>query len=413
MGLIDRLCDAETWERFYSFKTSLCCSRKLERELRTFIDDRAYIPVCQRIVAGTAFPLPTKTIISKQYSQKKRIVYTYPKDENTVLKLLTHLMLRKYDGLFSKGLFSFRPNRTAKDAVASLRRVKGIGDMYAYKVDVSNYFNSIDVERFLPVLRNAIEDDPELFSFLSALLAETHVLDGGAAIEERKGIMAGTPLAAFYANLFLADLDRIFADIGAPYARYSDDIIVFGCSEEEVCLHADRIRAFLNEKGLEVNPDKEEYFSPESGWTFLGFHSYGDAIDIAPVSVEKIKKKMRRKTRALKRWQDRNGLEGEKAAKAFIRIFNRKLFENPSDNELTWTYWFFPVITTADSLRVIDRYAQDCIRYLMSGKRSKSRFGVRYEDMKALGYRSLVHAYYDHSEEERERRGRTRSDCGE
>ena len=109
---------------------------------------------------------------------------------------------------------------------------------------------------------------------------------------------------------------------------------------------------------------------------------------------------------ALARWRDRNGLDGEKAAKAFIRVFNRKLFENPVDNDLTWTYWFFPVINTADSLRTIDRYAQDCVRFLVSGKRTKARFNVRYEDMKALGLRSLVHTYYDYSDEERARRSK-------
>ena len=134
-------------------------------------------------------------------------------------------------------------------------------------------------------------------------------------------------------------------------------------------------------------------------------------MDVAPASVKKLKAKMRRKSRALARWRDRNGLEGEKAARAFIRIFDRKLFENPIDNELTWTYWFFPVITTAKSLNEIDRYAQDCVRFLMSGKRTKARFLVRYEDMKALGLRSLVHAYYDFSDEEHERRGRKTQNC--
>ena len=42
----------------------------------------------------------------------------------------------------------------------------------------------------------------------------------------------------------------------------------------------------------------------------------------------------------------------------------------------------------------IDRYAQDCLRVLMSGQRTKGRFNVRYEDLKKLGYRSLVHEYY-------------------
>ena len=410
MSLLDSIRDVNTWERFYEYKTSLACPKALEKKLRDYIDRREFIPVCEDISAGKPFPLPERKVISKLYTKKKRIVYTYPERENMVLKLLTYLMLRKYDGIFPDNLYSFRPERTAKSALVALRRTKNIGELYSYKVDVSDYFNSIDVDLLLPMLDETLKDDTELFRFLSALLKEERVLDRGLVVTEKKGIMAGTPIAAFYANLFLKDLDALFLEKNIPYARYSDDIIIFAKMSWETEELAALVRAFLKERGLAVNPDKECFSSPDEGWTFLGFHCRGNVIDIAPVSVEKLKKKMRRKTRALMRWSRRNGIEGEKAAKAFIRVFNRKLFENPIDNELTWTYWFFPVINTADSLNEIDRYAQECIRYLISGKHTKARFNVRYEDIKALGYKSLVHAYYAHTEEERNRRGRSDPD---
>ena len=406
MSLLDRLSDEGVWERFFEYRTSLVCAESFKKELRGFIDRKEYLPVCDEIRSGEGFPLPKKAVISKQYSQKKRTVFTYPQRENTVLKLLTWLMLRAYDGLFSPNLFSFRPGRTAKDALVSLLRVPGLSEMYSYKVDVSDYFNSVDIGILLPMLEEALSDDPALYIFLRGLLSEPRVIDKGNIIEERKGIMAGTPTASFLANLYLSGLDRQFYDAGVPYARYSDDIILFAKTREECGEQAGRIRAFLAEKGLSVNPAKEEFSSPDEGFTFLGFRCRAGIVDVAPASVKKLKAKMRRKSRALARWRDRNGLEGEKAAKAFIRIFNRKLFENPSDSELTWTYWFFPVINTSESLRVIDRYAQDCVRFLMSGKRTKARFLVRYEDMKALGLKSLVHAYYDFSEAEHERRSR-------
>ena len=151
---------------------------------------------------------------------------------------------------------------------------------------------------------------------------------------------------------------------------------------------------YLSENGLSVNPKKESRFSPGESWIFLGFQFSPDGIDVAPVSVEKIKAKMRRKTRALKRWSDRKSQSGTNAAKVFIRTFNRKLFENPIDHELTWARWYFPMLTTADSLRIIDQYAQSCIRYLATGTRSKASYNFRYEEMKQLGYISLVNRYY-------------------
>ncbi|MGI6265067.1 MAG: hypothetical protein ACOYJY_06350 [Acutalibacteraceae bacterium] len=155
----------------------------------------------------------------------------------------------------------------------------------------------------------------------------------------------------------------------------------------------------LDAHSLEVNPAKENFGDPKDGFVFLGFACAGDKVDIAPATVKKLKQKMRRKRDALARWQQRNGFVGEKAAKAFVRIFNAKLLESPRDNELSWSHWFFPVINTTESLHAIDLYAQDCLRYLISKKHTKVRFNVRYADLKALGYRSLVNAYYDHMAE--------------
>ena len=394
MTLLDGLSAPEIWEAFYAYKTGLICPRDEAARLRGFIDRREYLPVCRRIEAGEPFPLPRRAVISKLHSGKKRVVYTYPEPENTVLKLLTWMLLRQFDGLFAPGLWSFRPGRTAKDAIRSLLGSPGIRRMWAYKTDVSNYFNSIDLDRFLPLLEEALEEEPELYAFLRGLLTEPEVLDGTRRLREQKGIMAGTPLSAFYANLFLRDLDWAFAEDGLPYARYSDDIILFAASEAELQRRAERLRAALAEKGLSLNPAKEEIFAPEEGWVFLGFRCAGGIVDVAPATLDKLKAKMRRKTRALARWRDRTGHSGEQAAAAFIRVFNRKLLDSPTDRELSWSCWFFSVINTAESLRIIDRYAQDCLRSLISGKRTKARFNVRYEDLKALGYRSLVHEYY-------------------
>lgn len=395
MPLLDFISMKVVWNRFYEYKMSLACPKDFSDFLEKFIEEERYVPACERIQKGERFPLPEKSVISKMSSEKKRIVYTYPEEENTVLKLITWLMLREYDEIFSRGLYSFRPGRTAKDAVRYLLRHKEIRGMYAYKVDIHDYFNSISVERLLPMLRKVLAQDDSLYEFLAALLLEPFILDRGRQIAERKGIMAGTPVSSFYANLYLAELDEHFAAEKVVYARYSDDIIVFAPSEEELREHVSYIKDMLDDRGLEVNPAKENYYAPGEGFTFLGFWCEGDTVDIAPATMKKLKKKMKRKRDSLARWAKRNGVEGSKAAKAFIRMFNRKLLESSGDNELCWSRWFFPVISTTKSLHAIDLYAQDCVRFLVSGRHTKARYNVRYDDIKGLGYRSLVHEYYN------------------
>ena len=111
MTLLDALSRPELWEAFYQYKTGLVCAKAEEKSLRSYLDRRAYEPVCAAIRGGEALPLPRRAVISKLHSGKKRVVYVYPEPQNTVFKLLTWLLLRRYDSLFSAGRPLFVPSR--------------------------------------------------------------------------------------------------------------------------------------------------------------------------------------------------------------------------------------------------------------------------------------------------------------
>lgn len=401
MDILTALENRQCWISFLEYrKDSFRLTEEEEQELRAFIETESYLPIVEKIRRGEPFPHPKKAAISKKSTSKKRIVYIYPWKENLVLKLLTHLLLRRYDHLFCPNLYSFRAGHGVKEAIGYLASRPDISAMYTYKADISNYFNSIPVARLLPGLEEALSEDPEVFRFLSQLLQDPLVLDNGVLHPEEKGIMAGCPVSTFLANLYLSELDRLFLNNDWLYARYSDDIIIFAPTREQLEQRVGCIHEFLGRSGLVINPDKEDRTQPGEKWVFLGVSYDKGTLDVAPVSVDKIKAKMRRKMRALQRWADRKNISGVNAAKAFIRVFNSKLFENPISNDLTWARWFFPLINTDASLHVIDRYAQQCIRYLATGKHTKASYNFRYEDMKRLGYVSLVNRYYRHKQEE-------------
>lgn len=397
MEILTALSDSTQWQMYLEYKKS-CGNlpRREEKELLQFIAEEQYLPIVRQIDKGFPFPPPRRSAISKMHSERKRIVYTFPPAENWVLKIMTHLLLRKFDHLFSPGLYSFRAGRSVRDALNRLSQTPAIAAMWCYKVDIQNYFGSIPIDRLLPMVEVALSNEPELCRFLTALLRDPTADDRGTLIEDNKGIMAGTPISTFFANLYLSDLDAHFNQSGRLYARYSDDIIIFAESKEQLDRDINYIRQTLDQSGLSVNPEKESITAPGEKWVFLGFSYQNGIVDIAPASLDKLKAKMRRKTRSLMRWKLRKKASGERAARAFIKTFNRKLFETTPEHDLTWARWYFPMINTTASLSVIDHYAQDCIRYLATGKRSKAAYNFRYEQMKQLGYRSLVHCYYTH-----------------
>lgn len=396
MSILHSLAQRETWETFHECKVNDGHLSPVElRELKRFIEREKFRPVIEKLLAGGTFSYPVKREISKIGKQKKRVVYVFKRDENMVLKLLTHLLVRKYDHLFSPNLYSFRVNSGVKRAIRKITTYPNIDRYYSYKIDISNYFNSIDVDRMLSILDSVLEADRELYTFVEKLLRNPFAKSGNSIIEEPKGVMAGTPIAVFLSNLYLTTLDRCFdGRDDVIYCRYSDDIIVFAKDEEVLNEAKEIIFKYIRERKLEVNREKEITTLPGEEWTFLGFSYHNGIIDISPISKEKLKGKMRRKARALIRWKNRKGKEDNMAVRAFIKRFNKKLYDSNDPNETNWSRWYFPLINTDTSLKELDAYMQDCLRYTASETHTKARFNYRYEQMKALGYRSLVNEWY-------------------
>lgn len=398
MGILERILQKEEWDDFFKSKLELGhLSKKEADDLGTFIKNGEYAELALKILNGGTFSPAGKTLLNKAKNGKKRTVYTYNREENYILKLITHL-LHEYDYIFAPNLYSFRKEYGVKNAARNILKIKDLSDYYVYKLDISNYFNSVDIDKLLPELKSVLKNDTALYTFIASLLQFPYAVYDGEPVYESRGIMAGVPISSFLANLYLSSLDHYFYNEDVLYIRYSDDILVFSKSYDELQKHKAYIKNSLEMHGLSVNEKKECLSHPHEEWTFLGF-SYKDGIlDVSSVSVEKLKHKMRRKSRALKRWADRNNVEPSKAAAVFIRKFNEKFFNNPDENDLTWSRWFFPVINTDRSLHNIDLYMQDCIRYIATGKRNKSRFNFSYSDMKKSGYISLVNEYYKNSE---------------
>lgn len=396
MSLLDILSDEKVWIDFYEQKVDPAYFRIADaQQLFQYVRQKRYLPVLEKIRSGERLALPQKKRIAKADSSKKRIVYFLPEDEAMVLKLLTWLMIRKYDSFFSDNLYSFRSGYGVKHALKKILDNPESSQYYSYKLDVRNYFNSIDVDLLLPILKELMSDDRPLYEFLARQLSDQQVIDEGELIEEKKGVMAGMPYAVFLANVFLTPMDRWFEQMpGVVYCRYSDDIVIFSKDKDTLNKAKESLHGFLCEFNLDINTDKEIETRPGESWTFLGFECDGKTIDVSKVSVQKLKSKMKRKAKALRRWAEVNGKDGWMAARAFIKHFNKKLYTSESNSEVNWSWWYFPLITTDRSLKRIDSYMQDCVRYIATGKRTKSRFDFRYDQMKELGMISLVNKWY-------------------
>ena len=324
---------------------------------------------------------------------KKRVVYSFAPDEMVILKLIA-FKLYDYDACFSPNCYAFRRGIKASDAIFRVRRAIGDRRMWAYKLDIHDYFNSISIDILLPMLKEMLADDQPLYYFFEKMLTDNRVEYNGTTILEQHGVMAGTPTAPFLADVYLKEVDRHFHDAQVVYARYSDDIILFAPDRETLMEYKREMTGFLRAYQLEVNPAKERIYSPDEAYEFLGFKCHANDIDISEATMKKMKGKIRRATKSLMRWRIRNNMEPEKAMKGLINHFNRVFFENDDKETLTWSRWFFPVINQTDGLKEIDHYLQQNIRFLSTGKHNKVNYNIDYAQLKQLGYKSLVNEYY-------------------
>ncbi len=395
MSLLERLSDEAAWLEFREYKShhSHMSNREFE-VLDKFIESKEYLKVTGKLSEPNhGFSYPSRRVINKSGTKKKRVVYTFPDAETWVLKLLTWLLYR-YDDKLCDNCFSFRRNVTVKDAIEKVLTIPNLGDCYALKADIHNYFNSMPTEGMVKAIRDVITDDEPLVYFLTDILSVNRAVVNGEVVAQERGAMAGVPISAFMANIYLLPLDREFERMGVPYFRYSDDIIVFTESEKERDDCFKIINEWIVKLGLEINPDKVMFTNPRESWEFLGFSYQDGKIDLSDVTIAKIKAKIRRKCRALYRWRLKKGVDFDHAAAVVIRVFNRKFYDLDEEYDFTWSRWFFPVLTSDAGLHEIDEYFVSELRYIYSGRHYKGNYAITYEHLKNLGYLSLVNEYY-------------------
>ncbi len=395
--ILKQLSSSSIWEEFYQYKVEKRQLNKVEtKELRLFIDEKRYLEICKDL----HFSYPVKKQIAKIDSKKKRTVYSYTRDETWVLKLLAYL-LYEYDHKLSDNCYSFRRNINASHAFERIRKIKDLGDRYALKLDIHDYFNSIDVDQLLKILEDIIEEK-DLYGFFRYLLKQDKCYFNDELIEEKRGAMAGVPLASFFANFYLIDLDRYFDDHNIPYFRYSDDMIIFFEDKKQLDKNFIFIKEFLKQKNLQLNMNKYHVSGPGTPWDFLGFSYHEGHIDLSEATIMKMKGKIRRKARKLYIRRKRNDLSFEKAARSMISSFDHKFYDFKGDNDFTWIRFYFPLINCTDGLHEIDKYMVMYLRYLNSGRHNKGNYKVAYEELRKLGYTPLVAEYYRWKKENHE-----------
>lgn len=354
---------------------------------------------------GHTWPLPRRIEICKSFSQKRRIVFNYPKAEMFVLRAVNYYLFRKCGKLLSPSYYPFPGHSPAQclgmvlNKFAQSKRIKGLNleDFHGMHFDVSDYFNSMNPSFLLDRLPEEIRTDRDFVRLFEQTLGNPYCIDRHKIVRTgKKGAMAGLPVSAFFAAVYLSEMDKHFDRKGIPYARYSDDILLFAENREDLAEYGKYVEGFITSSGLSVNREKTETINPGEPWTFIGFEIDHGTIDLALHSEEKIKRRVGRWARRLRKRVEvgyNNGLRKttpEKAAQSLIRGINRALFK-PIRDKYSWARWMFSTINSTKRLETLDLFIQEKIRYVYTGRYTRANYrALPYEKMAKLGYYPLL-----------------------
>ena len=237
-----------------------------------------------------------------------------PKDNGGVRKLgipteidriiqqaIAQVLTPIYEPKFSDGSYGYRPNRSAKDAIAKARDYADKGYQYAVCLDLSKYFDTLSHELLMNMLRQDIHDK-RLIDLIKKYL-KSGVMENGVRHKTEEGSPQGGNLSPLLANIYLDKFDKEFEGRGVKVIRYADDIVLLAKSKRASERLLETSTRYLEKKlKLKVNTEKSCAVSVYSirNFKFLGFamgrNRKGAYIRVHPKSRKKAKDKLRRLT---------------------------------------------------------------------------------------------------------------------
>ena len=123
------------------------------------------------------------------------------------------------------------------------------------QLDLSKYFDTLNHEKLLNLLRETIKDE-RVIQLIKKFL-KSGVMENGVKIATTEGSTQGGPLSPLLANVYLNEFDREYERRGVPVIRYADDIVLL-CKSQRAAerLLGSSIRYLEGKLKLRVNRDK-------------------------------------------------------------------------------------------------------------------------------------------------------------
>ena len=138
---------------------------------------------------------------------------------------ITQRLIPVYEPLFSENSYGYRPGRSAKDAIQKVKEYAEQGYTHAVALDLSKYFDTLNHEILLNILRRNVRDERVIQWIKSG------VMENGVVMETEEGSPQGGNISPLLANVYLNEFDQEYEKRGVAFVRYADDIVLLAKSD--------------------------------------------------------------------------------------------------------------------------------------------------------------------------------------
>ena len=203
-----------------------------------------------------------------------------------------------YEALFSENSYGYRPGRSARDAILKVKEYAEQGYTHAVALDLSKYFDTLNQEMLLNILRRDVKDE-RVIQWIKRYL-KSGVMENGIVMETEEGSPQGGNLSPLLANVYLNEFDQEYEKRGVAFVRYADDIVLLAKSERAAKRLLETSTKYLEGTlKLQVNQKKSRVVSVFAirNFKFLGFtlgkNGKGIYVRVHGKSWKKMKSKLK------------------------------------------------------------------------------------------------------------------------